>query len=81
MTILDFKQRLVALFGPKKYAKGRIFYMQVFAAAYKANEMDELTGILDFLEDTTINPDAVIRYPESYFIHFTEKDEMPDDPQ
>ena len=79
MTVQAFKSRLIALFGPKHYAKARLFYMQVFAAAYKADEMDELEGLLDFLEDSAINPDIVIRYPESYFVHFTERDDLTDD--
>lgn len=78
MTVTTFKTRLTALFGPRHYAKARLYYMQVWAAAYKAGEMAELTGLLDFLDDTMTNPDFVIRYPESYFIHFIERDEILD---
>lgn len=81
MTVLTFKNRLIALFGPKHYTRARLFYMQIFAAAYKADEMNELEGLLDFLDDTASNPRIRIKSPESYFIHFTERDDLTDDNQ
>lgn len=76
MTPKAFKHRLVKLFGSGHYTKARLFYMRIFAVAYKADEMDELEGLLDFLSDTTGNLKISIRYPKSYFIHFTERGEL-----
>ena len=79
MTPKAFKTRLTALIGPKNYSKANLYYMQVFAAAYKAGELTDLEAILDLLEEATKAHSTPIRYPESYFIHFIDRDEIHND--
>lgn len=79
MTPTAFKTRLTALFGEAKYERGREYYMQVYAAAYKADQLDEISAILDFIEASFRDPNTVIANPEAYFAQFKEKDDDPDD--
>ncbi len=79
MTILDFKKRLIALIDQEKYNNGRTFYMRMYATAYKANRLDELSGLLDLVESISKNTKINIKYPKSYFIQFPNNDETAND--
>src|ERR1035437_10956371 len=56
MTVLDFKKRLIALIDQEKYSNGREFYMHMYVTAYKAQKLEELSELLDFVEDVLKNP-------------------------
>jgi pyruvate formate-lyase activating enzyme-like uncharacterized protein len=79
MTILDFKKRLIALIDQEKYNNGREFYMHMYVTAYKAQKLEELSELLDFVEDVLKNPQINIQYSKSYFIQFPDNNELAND--
>jgi hypothetical protein len=51
----------------------------MYATAYKANRLDELSGLLDLVESISKNTKINIKYPKSYFIQFPNNDETAND--
>ena len=73
MTVSFFKQLITSLFGPEHYDQERTFYMQVYASAYKNNELGELYELMDDIKYNHTNKKITIKNPTAYFNHFIER--------
>jgi len=73
MTVIFFNKLITSLFGHEHYVQEKIFYMQVYVAAYKNNELGELYEIIDNIKYTYANPKITIKNPRVYFNNFIDK--------
>lgn len=73
MTVAVFKQFITSLFGQKHYTKEKLFYMKVYAAAQKNNEMNKLAENLKDIQKIMSYSKISIKHPPSFFNHFIDK--------
>ncbi len=70
MTVDQFKGFIISLFGPEHHAQEKTFYMKVYVAAYKNNELGELYEVIDDIKYMFQNPKILVRNPASFFNDF-----------
>jgi hypothetical protein len=71
MNVKKFKKVLIDIAGNQGYLKDREFFMKVYAAAVRNNELSQLSQTLDDLHERYLLKKPITN-PASYFAEFIE---------